>query len=383
MSNDSIKTVVFVSNYFNHHQKPFSDAMYKRLGNGYVFIETEKMTDERKNMGWEMEKIPSYVVSCDSLRSSADHYVDLINKADFVIIGSAPERLVWLRKKRGKPLLRYSERPLKEGFEPLKFFPRMVKWNMKNPRTKPIYMLCASAYTAGDYAKFGLFKNRCFKWGYFTELKKYEDIETMISNKKTGSILWAARLVELKHPETCIEVAKRLRTEGYEFTLNIIGSGPLEEKLKTMIAHEELNDHVFMCGAMKPDQVREYMERAEIFMFTSDRREGWGAVLNESMNSACAVVASDVIGSVPFLIKDRENGMVYSDGDIDELYSNIKWLLDNKSERKVIARNAYDTMKNEWNAENAADKLISLMLSISNGAKDPDIFETGVCSRAK
>ena len=49
------------------------------------------------------------------------------------------------------------------------------------------------------------------------------------------------------------------------------------------------------------------MEKSEIFLFTSDKGEGWGAVLNESMNSACAVVASHAIGSVPFLLKDGEN----------------------------------------------------------------------------
>ena len=34
------------------------------------------------------------------------------------------------------------------------------------------------------------------------------------------------------------------------------------------------------------------MEKADIFLFTSDRREGWGAVANEAMNSACALVVS-------------------------------------------------------------------------------------------
>lgn len=51
---------------------------------------------------------------------------------------------------------------------------------------------------------------------------------------------------------------------------------------------------------MKASEVRSYMEKADIYLFTSDFNEGWGAVLNESMNSGCAVVASHAIGSVPF-----------------------------------------------------------------------------------
>ncbi len=52
-----------------------------------------------------------------------------------------------------------------------------------------------------------------------------------------------------------------------------------------------------MLGAMSPDKVRAYMERADVFLFTSDFNEGWGAVLNESMNSGCAVVASHAMVS--------------------------------------------------------------------------------------
>lgn len=44
--------VVFASNYFNHHQKPFSNAMYKRLGDDYLFIETDEMGDFRKKLGY-------------------------------------------------------------------------------------------------------------------------------------------------------------------------------------------------------------------------------------------------------------------------------------------------------------------------------------------
>ena len=35
--------VVFISNYFNHHQKPFLAAMFNLLGENFCFIETEPM----------------------------------------------------------------------------------------------------------------------------------------------------------------------------------------------------------------------------------------------------------------------------------------------------------------------------------------------------
>ena len=45
------------------------------------------------------------------------------------------------------------------------------------------------------------------------------------------------------------------------------------------------------------------MEKSHIHLFTSNHLEGWGAVVNEAMNSGCAVVANREAGAVPYLIE--------------------------------------------------------------------------------
>lgn len=44
---------IFVSNYLNHHQIPFCNAMYRLLGEDFGFIQTEAMEEERVRMGWQ------------------------------------------------------------------------------------------------------------------------------------------------------------------------------------------------------------------------------------------------------------------------------------------------------------------------------------------
>ena len=53
--------IVLVSNFFNHHQKPFSDAMFSIIGENYHFIETSTITEERLKLGWGEKDKPSYV----------------------------------------------------------------------------------------------------------------------------------------------------------------------------------------------------------------------------------------------------------------------------------------------------------------------------------
>ena len=372
-------TVLFLSNYFNHHQKPFSDAMFRLLGENYHFVETSYISEERKKFGYHIQ-YPSYVIRPEEAFTPETQA--MIASADVVIIGSALNSLVKNRIRKNKLVFRYAERPFKKKPTPWRYLPRLVLWNLRNPFWKPVYMLCASAYTASDYAKMGLFLGKCYKWGYFPETKRYEDVDKLIAAKRPNSILWVARFIDWKHPEIPLEIARRLKQEGYNFTLNMIGNGELLESTRDQIASLGLSDCVKLLGAMSPEDVRKHMEQSQVFLFTSDRNEGWGAVLNESMNSACAVVASRAIGSVPFLIVDGVNGDIYEDGNIDDLYQKVKALLDHPARRIEKSKNAYTTITQTWNAETAAERFVALANSLLAGKKKEN-FKSGVCSKAE
>ncbi|MBQ8623886.1 MAG: glycosyltransferase [Oscillospiraceae bacterium] len=369
--------IVFISNYFNHHQKPLSDELSKQ--SNYMFVTTSQISEERLKFGWKIETEPEYVCHYDSDAQRAE---TAIADADVIIAGSAPEKLVQKCIKSNKLVFRYSERPLKKGLQPLKYLPRLVKWHLRNPLGKKVYMLCASAYTAPDYAKFGLFKGKTFKWGYFPEVKRYDSIEAVIDGKNKASILWAGRFLDWKHPDDALRVASVLKKQGYCFKMNIIGTGEMLDDVQKMISDEKLSDCVNLLGAMKPEEVRWYMEKSQIYLFTSDRNEGWGAVLNESMNSGCAVVACGDIGAVPYLIDDGENGLIYNFGDTDELCNKVKFLLDNPDIAKKLGENAYNTITEVWNAEAAAKRFLTLAQNILLGNKLGDLFKEGPCSRA-
>lgn len=375
--------IVFASNYFNHHQKPFCDAMYALIGDDFSFVETMPMEQERLDMGWGSDERPSYIKQSFVDEEHKSYCQKLIDVADVAIYGSTPYGLLAHRIRSGKLTFKYAERPYKLGCPFYKLPWHFYLNTKKYRRYKNLYLLCASAYASGDYARTITFRNKAYKWGYFTELKQYADVDHLIAEKTPASILWTARLIPLKHPESALAIAQRLKAEGYQFKLDMIGNGEMAETLQNQIREKKLDDCVSLLGAMKPEQVREYMEKSEIFLFTSDKNEGWGAVLNESMNSACAVIASHVIGSVPFLVKDGENGLIYKSGDVDDLYQKVKFLLDNSQERKRLAKNAYTTMAREWNAENAARKLLQLCEQLLAGEKIPFPYADGVCSKAE
>ena len=135
--------LVFVSNFYNHHQASLCNALWQGA-EAFHFVQTAPMDPERQRLGWDMASFPPYVTADASV----------LDQADVVLAGSAPEALIRRAVLAGKPVLRYSERPLKNGAEPLKYLPRLVRWHHRNPTGKRVYLLCASAYAAADYAGF-------------------------------------------------------------------------------------------------------------------------------------------------------------------------------------------------------------------------------------
>jgi glycosyltransferase involved in cell wall biosynthesis len=204
-----------------------------------------------------------------------------------------------------------------------------------------------------------------------------------LAKKEKNSILWCGRFLGLKQSIHALEAALNLKKQGYLFKLKFIGNGPEEERLKKFADENDLLNCVEFCDFMPPETIRAEMEKAEIYLFTSDKNEGWGAVLNESMNSACAVITSHAAGAAPYLVKDGENGLVYESGNVEMLTQKLKMLLDSSALVKKLGMNAYRTITETWNAEFAANRFIALVHELMSENKKPDIFSDGPCSIAK
>lgn len=379
--------VVFCADSMNMHQLYFSRAMID-LGVDYKFIAYGTISQERKNGGWEdLNDKCDFVIKFyepDGEKVAKK----LIRDADLVIIGSFPMKYLRKRVLSNKPTFLFSERWFKSYDGNMQKFKTLHLYLSNLLHRKyfnffRVYMLCASAYTAYDCSLYNNFKDKCYKWGYFPKVTEY-NLDNLLKRKwenEVIKILWVARFLDWKHPEDAVLVAKQLKEDGYAFELNMIGVGEELEKTKEKLKEYGLENHVNLLGAMPNEKVREYMEQANIFLFTSDFNEGWGVVLNEAMNSACAVVANHAIGSVPFLLKDGDNGMIYPNNDKTKLCKYVEALIADETLREKISVNAYNTIIKEWNPNNAAKKLIMLYDKLIN-KKDVEI-QDGVCSKAE
>lgn len=378
--------IAFFSNFLNHHQLPIALQWYEMFKDDYTFVATEPVHEERLKLGYkDMNKMYPFVLKTYESEENYKKAEKLAIECDVMIIGSAPEHFIKNRLLQKKLTFKYSERIFKNGYWHA-FSPKAIincYNNYTKYRKKNLFMLCASAYTSADMNLIKAFPNKLYKWGYFPEFVDY-NIEELLDKKKQNSItkiLWVGRFLNWKNPKKAIDVARYLKKHSYNFKLNMIGIGEEQETIKELIMRYSLNDYVTLLGSMSPKQVRHYMEQANIFLVTSNYNEGWGAVLNEAMNSGCACMASHAIGAVPFLIKNGENGIIYKSWDVNELILSIEKLICDRNYCDKLGENAYYTIKNLWGPHIAAENFIKLAEALLNNKKFK--IAEGPCSVAK
>jgi len=351
--------ITFYSNFLNHHQIPFCHEMFKALGHDFTFVATEPVPEERIQGGY-LTDFSTYTYLLESHKSPKHEEIalNLGLASDIVIIGSADDRYIKERVKLNKLTFRYSERLFKKGFlyffHPKAFIKRFFKDTLL--RHKNVYMLSSSAYTPYDYSFYLAYPKKFIKWGYFPELKIYKRDELFkLKPKKEIHMLWAGRFLDWKRPFDAVHVFERLSQDYPHLRLTMLGTGPIYQKVLDYITEKKLT-HIQLMGAVKAHEVRSQMEKAHIFLLTSNKEEGWGAVLNEAMNAGCLCFANYVVGSAPYLIKHLENGIMYKGIDSLEFY--LKSYLNQKDKIQELGWNAYLTIQNTWNPSVASHRFL-------------------------
>lgn len=346
--------VVFVASFLNNHLLPFCLELEKR--GEFSFIATEDWKDTSFNRG-AIKK--DFVINYFE-EQCKDECARRVIEADVAIFGGSSAELLSVRKKTGKLSFVYTERFFKKGAW-RRFIPSTARILKRQfiENNDNLYVLCSGSFVSKDLKLLGFDTSRCFRFGYFPLLQQ-PDMGDLLKKKKNEvpKLLYVGRLLKLKRVDDVIKCCKMLKKENVAFEFNIVGDGPERGNLERLCKRYRL-DNIHFLGAKAPNEVAQIMAESNALFFSSDRHEGWGAVVNEAMSNACPVIESDACGSAAYVIRDGENGYTYRCGNVNELFDKTRMLLSRINDRDIYMK-AYNTVKDEWNAAVAAERFINI-----------------------
>jgi glycosyltransferase involved in cell wall biosynthesis len=136
------------------------------------------------------------------------------------------------------------------------------------------------------------------------------DVETRTAKSETRCILFVGRHDEVKGIEILIEALILLRKKRPDllFTANIVGEGPLTDKLRTRVVTEGMASHIQFPGKVKTTALAGLYQVADCVVIPS-LSESIPLVLGEAIQCHRPLVVTDV-GDMGHLVKQYGLGLV-------------------------------------------------------------------------
>jgi glycosyltransferase involved in cell wall biosynthesis len=183
-------------------------------------------------------------------------------------------------------------------------------------------------------------------------------------------------MLEWKRVDILIKAFSEVIKENPHCHLTLVGDGEEKDKLK-ILAKEILPQGMYsILPSQKISRIREMMGSSDIYVLPSSGYEGWGAVVNEAMSEACAVIASVDSGAGKAIIEDGVNGFLFKAGDWKTLSKIIHQLIIDDKLRTQIQYNGQKCIKEIWSPKEAARRFVTICDIILNN-KDKIKFEKG------
>lgn len=181
------------------------------------------------------------------------------------------------------------------------------------------------------------------------------------------NILSVGYLIERKGHEYLIKAMKNVLKRHKNIRLKIVGSGPLEGKLKDIIKDLGLGKEVELIKNVSDKELLYQFNSSDLFVLPSivdsqGNTEGLGVVLLEAMACGLPVIGSNV-GGIPDIIEDGVTGLLVREKDVVGISKSISFLIENKSTCEKISEEGYKRIQDRFTWKYAIKKYIEVYLN--------------------
>lgn len=139
------------------------------------------------------------------------------------------------------------------------------------------------------------------------------------------TVMFAGRLAEEKHVDVLIEAVSKTPPE-LNVHLEIVGGGEVRSSLEELVRRLHMTDRVKFLGLASDEELRRAYIQADLFCMPGTA-ELQSLVTLEAMSASTPVVLADAM-ALPHLVRDGENGYLFTPNDSDDLAKKITMVLE-------------------------------------------------------
>lgn len=123
------------------------------------------------------------------------------------------------------------------------------------------------------------------------------------STERERIIVYVGSFIERKGVRYLLTAMAEVLRSFPDYRLVLIGAGPQQNELEKLAAAYGISEKVVFTGFLSQDKVRDWLQRAKIFVLPS-LEEGLGVVLLEALACGTPIVASNIGGIVDVVTPD-------------------------------------------------------------------------------
>lgn len=146
------------------------------------------------------------------------------------------------------------------------------------------------------------------------------------------TVLFAGRLADEKHVDVLIEAVSKTPPE-LEVHLEIVGGGEVRPALEELVHRLGLENRVKFLGLASDEDLRKAYIQADLFCMPGTA-ELQSLVTLEAMSASTPVVLADAM-ALPHLVRDGENGYLFTPNDSDDLAKKITMVLELPADQRA------------------------------------------------
>jgi 1,2-diacylglycerol 3-alpha-glucosyltransferase len=148
------------------------------------------------------------------------------------------------------------------------------------------------------------------------ELRPGEALE----RHSSPTVLFVGRLAEEKHVDVLIDAVAKTPAD-LDIHLDIVGGGEVRQGLEAHVARLGLQDRVKFLGLATDAELRKAYLQADVFCMPGTA-ELQSLVTLEAMSASTPVLLADAM-ALPHLVRDGENGYLFTPNDSDDLSAKL------------------------------------------------------------